>query len=140
MAAADRIIGINSVIVFTPDGQSAITFSADHTTFGLDESIDKVDVSAGNDTDRTSKGTIKSAEFSLTMYDVNLTTMQYFAPGIEGVLNIKPEGVGSSLEEIEMNVILDSRSTTYPFDNVVEIEIAGSRQGAWVKAPGTQQA
>lgn len=140
MACDARIVGTAVVVTFTPDGGSAHTMSADFTTFSFDRSVDTVDATAGNETERCHKATIENMEFSITLYDAAQSFKSDLLPGTVGVWNVKPEGAGSGLEEFEFNGLLTGYSEEYPFDNLLEIELSGLRNGAMVKEFGTLQA
>lgn len=140
MAASDRRIGTAMVVTFTPDGGTARTLSADFTAFNFDRSIDTVDVTAGNETSRYFKGTIEGMEWGLTLFDASQTYKDDLVPGTIGVLNIKPVGAGTGLEEIEFNTLLTGYSEDLPFDGALEIELSGTRIGDMVKDFGSVQA
>ena len=140
MAYENRITGTDTVITFTPDGGSPISLEADFTSFSFDRSIDTVDATAGNEKTRSPKGTIEGMDWTLNMYDVDRTLKADLLPGTVGVLNVKPEGVGSGLEEFELNALLTGYSEDFPFDNLLEIELTGMRIGDMIKEFGTAQA
>lgn len=136
-----RRIGTNTVITYTPSGGSAITLSSDHTTFSPSRTVDTVDVTAGNETERAQKATIESLEWSLTLFDNsgNLVNAPKLLPRSTGVMNVKPDGVGVGLEEYEFNTLLTGYDIDDPFDGAIEISLSGVRNGAMIKEYGTLQ-
>lgn len=139
MAYDNRITGTDTVLTFTPDGGTAIQLEADFTSFSFDRSVDTVDATAGNEKTRSPKATIEGMDWSISMYDVDMSLKGDLLPGTIGVLNVKPEGTGTGLEEFEMNVILTGYSEDFPFDNLLEIELTGVRVGDMLKEFGTAQ-
>lgn len=140
MAASDRRVGSAMVVTWTPDGGTARTLSADFTAFNFDRSVDTVDVTAGNEASRYLKGTIEGMEWGLTLFDASQSYKADLLPNTVGVLNIKPVGAGTGLEEFEFNAILTGYSEDFPFDGALEIELSGTRIGDMVKEFGSAQA
>lgn len=140
MACADRRTANSAVITWTPDGGSAVQLEGDFTTFSFDDTIDTEDATAGNETDRCFVPTIRSVEGSITIYDAKQTYKGDIQPGQKGVLNMKPDGTGSGLEEVECTAYMTGYSEEFPFDGLLEIELSWTRSGAWAKAPGSLQA
>lgn len=131
MAAVNRYTGTDLVVTFTPDGGSPLILSKGYTSFTLEAETDMADATAGNEKHRYYKPTISDASWSISFYadDADSTTYADIKDGTEGVLRVQRLGLGAGKPLEEFDAIIASYSITVPFDNMVEIEISGKRQG-----------
>lgn len=139
MAASDRNIGTNVVLLWTPEGGSEVTLSADFTAFSMNRSVDTVDVTAGNETARYHKATIEDMDISITLYDANQSFKADLLPFTTGTLVVQQEGAGAGLPELELEMLITGYNESMPFDDAIEIEVTGKRLGAMTSDIGTTQ-
>lgn len=141
MAAADRMVGTNTLIEFLPTGGSygadEKSLDADYTNFDMSRAIDTVDVTAGSETNRYVKGTIKSLDFTVTVFYSDQEWMDDVQEGDEGTLYVYANGNTSGEPRLVFPCIITGVSHSIPFDGAQEIEITGSRQGAMTDDYGT---
>ena len=137
MAYADRYTGKDAVVEWLKTGEvTPITVSADYTEYSLDISTDTVDVTAGNELNRSFIPTQTGAEFTLMLYLGNETDFSKITAGSTGKLTIYPKGKVAGRPVREFNAIITGFNQTSPFDGAVEVEISGIRNGAFIKGVG----
>lgn len=140
MAVAERFTGSDVVIEWLPDGGTApadvLTLSADFTTISLDEKSDTVDVTAGSEEERSFLATLKSLDWSMSIFATVDDDIETAANGALGKLTVYPKGKVIGQPVRAFNTIINSRSIEYPFDGAVEIEYGGVRTGAMISDIG----
>ncbi len=130
MAYADRFTGRDATFVFTPAGGGGpFTLSGDFTNFSMDYKQDVVDVTAGNEQDRRFLTTLRSLDWTLSVYNGDETILANVKVGSVGQLDVYPKGNASGRPIRSFDVIVTSYQESYPFDNVSEVEIGGVRNG-----------
>lgn len=139
MAASDRNVGTNTVLLWTKSGSSQVTLSADFTAFSMNRSVNTVDVTAGNETEEYVKATYEAMDVSITLFDAGQAFKDELLPGTIGALIVRQEGTGSGLPEIEFNMLITGYNESMPFDDAIEIELTGKRLGAMISEIGNTQ-
>lgn len=139
MGYEDRLTGTDLVVKFTPDGGSIITITGDNTSFNTDRKLDTVDVSAGNEQERSFKGTLESLDWTIMIFDADQAYLPDILPRATGLLEIFKVGVGSGKPVIAFNTLITGATEDYPFDGALEIEISGVRNGPMVNEVGDVQ-
>lgn len=129
MGFVDRFTGRDVVVEFTPDAGVLLVVSGDFTNFTMDRKIDTVDATASNEASRRFLSTLKSLDWSMSVYGGDETTFAIFKVGATGRLDVYPKGKSSGKPKRAFPVIVTSVQETYPFDNMVEYEISGLRSG-----------
>lgn len=137
MAYADRFTGTDLVIEFTPEGGSLTTISGDYTMFSMDRKMDTVDVTAGNEIDRSFLTTQRSLDWNLSIFAGSDTLLTILKEGTKGLLTVYPKGKVTGRPMRSFNVIVTSYQDENPFDGAVEIEIGGIRNGAMITDIGS---
>lgn len=137
MAYADRFTGTDLVIEFTPEGGSLTTISGDYTMFSMDRKMDTVDVTAGNEIDRSFLTTQRSLDWNLSIFAGSDTLLTILKEGAKGLLAVYPKGKVTGRPMRSFNVIVTSYQDENPFDGAVEIEIGGIRNGAMITDIGS---
>lgn len=133
MAYSDRFTGRNLRVDFTPEGGSLHTVSGDFTAFSMDRSADTVDVTASSEQDRSFLTTLRSVDWSLSIYGGDDSDVaQYMLEGTAGLLEVYPRGNTAGLPIISFNAIVTGFNQSYPYDGAVEYEISGIRNGAFI--------
>lgn len=140
MAYADRFTGRDLVIEWTPSGGSLGTVSGDYTNFSMDRKADTVDVTAGSTQDREFLTTLRSLDWSLSVFGGLDTVWVNMQEGQAGLLAVYPKGKGTGKPVRSFNAIITSFTETTPFDGAVELEIGGVRNGAMISDVGDTQA
>lgn len=140
MAYADRFTGRDLVVEWTPDGSSLVTVTGDYTSFSLDRKADTVDVTAGSMQDRQFLTTLRSLDWSLSVFGGTDSVWTNMQEGQAGLLAVYPKGKGTGKPVRSFNAIVTSYQETFPFDGAVELEIGGIRNGAMITDVGDLQA
>lgn len=140
MAYADRFTGRDLVVEWTPDGSSLVTVTGDYTSFSLDRKADTVDVTAGSMQDRQFLTTLRSLDWSLSVFGGQDTVWTNMQEGQAGLLAVYPKGKGTGKPIRSFNAIVTSYQESFPFDGAVELEIGGIRNGAMITDVGDTQA
>lgn len=140
MAYADRFTGRDLVVEWTPDGGSLVTVTGDYTSFSLDRKADTVDVTAGSMQDRQFLTTLRSLDWSLSVFGGADTVWTNMQEGQAGLLAVYPKGKGTGKPVRSFNAIVTSYQESFPFDGAVELEIGGIRNGAMITDVGDTQA
>lgn len=130
MAYSNRYTGRLLQVDFTPAGGSLHTITGDFTAFSMDRSSDTVDATAGAEQDRSYLSTIRSMDWSLSVYGGDESTLQFIKEGTAGLLEVYPKGKTAGLPKHRFNAIITGHNVSVPFDGIVEIEISGVRNGA----------
>ncbi len=136
MALSERFTGSDIVVEWLPDGgvdpTNTKTLSSDFTSFSMDKKVDTVDVTAGSEDNRSFLATLKSLDWTLSLFattDANIDTVE---EATKGKLTVYPKGKTIGQPMRSFNTIINSVSVEYPFDGAVEIEIGGMRTGAMI--------
>lgn len=137
MGFTDRFTGRDVVVEFTPLAGALIVVSGDFTNFTMDRKVDTVDATASNEVNRRFLQTLRSLDWSMSVYGGDETTFAIFKVGAEGRLDVYPKGKSAGKPKRAFNVIVTSVQETYPFDNMVEYEISGLRTGDDIWAEGS---
>lgn len=142
MAISDRFTGTDLVVHFLPTGGTVgadeIVLSGSFTSFSFDWNTDTADVTAGNEKTRSFIPTIEALTWQLSMMDEGAyANYVEVAPRSTGLLTVYPKGTGASKPYFSFNSIIESYNNSYPFDDKVEIEISGMRNGAMVAPLGS---
>lgn len=109
--------------------------NADYREFNIDEEMGIVDQSAGSDTARTYLTTLEDASGSLMVVDqADGTAATYIwnllDKGTEGTLTWGPEGTATGKPKHLANVIITSRSRSFRYDDLVELNFGIQVSGA----------
>ncbi len=139
MAAANRYKGNNVVILWTPSGGSEVAIQGDYTEISFDNSADTTEAAAGNEVSRYPVTTLIGLDFTLNIFDATQSYLADLLPGSTGKLEVRPQGTGSGLPKFSFNAVITGYNITIPFDDLVDIEITGSRQGDMIDNFGSVQ-
>jgi len=139
MAAIDRLVGRDLVIIWTPTSGTATTISADFTTFSTSRTMDTADVTAGNERARYHKGTIEDMTWEMKILYSDQAYLDDVKPDTTGSIEVRPEGTGAGKPMIKFNAIITDTNYSYPFDDRIEIDISGKRIGTMTNDVGSTQ-
>lgn len=143
MAAVDRIIGKDLVVHFLPEGGTPgvdeKVLTSDFTVFEFNLSRDTTEAAAGNETVKYPKGTLEGMDWSVSLYDADQAYIPDIQTGERGLLTVYKEGIGSGLPYFSFNTEIFGFSESLPFNDLLEIEVSGERQGAMVADFGSVQ-
>ena len=114
--SATGIVGKNAYFTF-----GGTVLNTNFRSISTADSMDTVDQSAGADAGITRLTTLRDANFSLDLKRPTDGTVNWidFVPGIEGTLEIGPEGTASNKPKMTVNVILQARSTAITYNDIV---------------------
>jgi len=116
-------------------GSDWVILSAELSTFDWDETVNTVDVTAISEYERTEIPVSSEATVSATMYKTDSSWKHTIYAGVWGLIRVFPQGAFVGQEYFVGRVLIDSVSETYPDHEVVENDISGKRQGAWIVPP-----
>lgn len=119
----------------TQVGGAWTALSADMSEFQWEESADTTDVTPLSQEEAEMLVTKSSCTWSLSLYDALQDWAYMIHKGQEGRLRVFKQGKVSGKEFLEMQVLIESVSAPTPDHDVLEKEVSGMRQGAWVAPP-----
>ena len=140
MAADDRNVGHDAVLLFTPDGGAETAMEGDFRSWDLDIKANLVDRTAGDDGTRSYIPTVKEGSWTLEIVDARQSYKDDIQPDQEGSWEVRLEGTGSGLPVYVFPAIIESYKETMPFDDIITISVSGKMQGAFTTAIGSTQA
>ncbi len=116
MTSASGIVGKNAYIAF-----GGTVLNTNFRTISTDDSMATVDQSAGLDAGITRLTTLRDANFSLDLKRPLGGTANWidFVPGIQGTLEIGPEGTATGKPKMTVIAILQARSTPITYNDIV---------------------
>lgn len=128
-----RYSGKDLVIIWTPDGGSAVNLEGDFRTLTVSQEVDTIDASAGNDTFRTYLAGLKDGTVSLEVLDNDANAASFrsaLAPGTTGTLEWRPQGTGTGKVTFSAPALVSSFETEYPYSEMVNISVEFQLTGA----------
>lgn len=116
MASETGIVGKDAYIAF-----GGTVLNTNFRTISINDSMATVDQSAGDDAGITRLTTLRDANFSLDLKRPASGTVNWitFVPGIEGTIEIGPEGTATGKPKLTVNAILQARSTAVTYNDIV---------------------
>lgn len=119
----------------TTIGGTWIQLHSDMSEFNYEETSETTDVTGLSELAQEVLVVKSNASFSLSLYEANQSWSPIIYSGIEGRLRIFNEGKVIDKKYLEMECLLESVSGNTPDHDVLEKEISGMRQGAWIAPP-----
>jgi hypothetical protein len=114
-----------------------LTTQAQYRSLSVENSVDTVEVSAGNDTDKSFLTTLRDATFTLTIVDdTNAhggTVRREFAIDQYGTLVYGPEGTETGMPRFECAAWVTSVTAGVEYATEVTREISLQKDGAWIE-------
>jgi hypothetical protein len=109
----------------------SLVLSANYRSAGNDESIGKVDQSAGSDTYRTYLTTLKDGTASATVKLPAGDTEIYpgLEPGTEDTLEMGPEGTASNKPKTTVLAFVESRSRPLEYEGLITCNVTFQYNG-----------
>lgn len=122
-------------ISVTQTGGDWIALSADMSEFSYEETSETTDVTGLSEVEQEVLVVKSNASFSLSLYEANQSWSPQIYSGIEGRMRVFNEGKVVGKKYLEMECLLETVSGSNPDHDVIEKEISGMRQGAWIAPP-----
>ncbi len=119
----------------TQIGGEWIALSADMSEFSYEETAETTDVTGLSELEQEVLVVKSNASFSLSLYEANQTWSPLIYAGVEGRMRVFNEGKVVGKKYLEMECLLETVSGNTPDHDVLEKEISGMRQGAWIAPP-----
>ena len=119
----------------TQIGGAWIALSADMSEFSYEETAETTDVTGLSELEQEVLVVKSNASFSLSLYEANQTWSPIIYAGIEGRMRVFNEGKVVGKKYLEMECLIETISGNTPDHDVLEKEVSGMRQGAWVAPP-----
>lgn len=141
MAFTDRYTGENLKIRMTPTGGSEYVITGDYTAFSHGFTQDNVDVTAGNAQAKAKLQTKNDLSWSIDVFDGDIATWNSIV-GLSvatGVINVRPHGDGTGLEEFTFSYIIEKGDRATGTDKAATLTMSGSRSGAMTLPFGSVQ-
>ncbi len=130
----------NTTLTVTVQGAAYVVLSAQASAFSWERSVETVDVTALSEYDRIEIPVAESVSFDLSLYKVEAGTEVWVYsvyPGNNGVFWVFPEGKIIGKENFKFKALFADAGEDFPDHEKVEIELSGSRQGAWIVQPNS---
>lgn len=110
------ITGKNAYIAF-----GGTVLSTDFRTLSFEDSIGTVDQSAGADTGITRLTLLRDGSFSIEVKRTagGTTNWETLIPGVEGTIEVGPEGTATNKPKATVNAILVSKSVPVTYNDIV---------------------
>lgn len=137
MSFSQRITGKNAKVYWI-DGSGTADLSGDRRALEISDSYDTVDASAGTDTARGMKPTLRVLGATLTALHIGTAGTATYAridAGSEGTLVWGPIGTASGAPKGAFPAVVKSFNTSFPYDNNAEINITFEPQGDYSSNP-----
>lgn len=119
----------------TTQGSILITLSGEASQFSWEATIETTDVTPISQMERHEIPVASAANWDLSLYKANQIWAIQIYEGQWGYLYLYPEGKFVGKELYAMQALFDKVSESYPDHDSVEVEVSGSRQGAWIIPP-----
>lgn len=132
MSVGNRYRGKDLVVQWIWSG-GTVTATGDQTSFDVDRSIDLLDATAGNVSDKEYINGLKDGTATLKIYDTGAAGSALAAALVEGnagTLLYGTQGTTAGKPKAGFAAITKSHKLTEPFDKVVEIEVQFQKSGA----------
>lgn len=129
-SATNRYTGSAFHITF-----NGVVLSTDFTEFGNDEKMDKVDITAGSEQDRSYIFTIRDRTMSLKVFakgEAGTLVEQELYAGNSGTLVWSPKGTASLMPKYSCMAIIESVAEPVKFADAVALDISFQRNGAMI--------
>lgn len=125
----------NITTLVTTIGGAWFALSADMSEFNYEETSETTDVTGLSELEQEVLVVKSNASFSLSLYEANQSWSPTIYAGIEGRLRVFNEGKVVDKKYLEMECLIESVSGNTPDHDVLEKEVSGMRQGAWIAPP-----
>jgi hypothetical protein len=119
----------------TQIGGAWIALSADMSEFSYEETAETTDVTGLSELEQEVLVVKSNASFSLSLYEANQSWSPTIYASIEGRMRVFNEGKVVGKKYLEMECLIESISGNTPDHDVLEKEVSGMRQGAWIAPP-----
>lgn len=119
----------------TQVGGAWTALSADMSEFQYEESAETTDVTGLSEEEQEVLVTKSSCSYSLSLYEANQSWAYQIHQGQEGRIRVFNQGKVSGKKYLEMECLIESVSGNTPDHDVLEKEVSGMRQGAWISPP-----
>lgn len=126
--------------VYWIDGSGTVDISGNYRQFNVSDSFDTVDASAGADTARGMKGTLRVLGASMAaLYDGTAGTAvrNRLATGNEGTLLYGLEGTAAGKPKGAFPAIVKTQNVNGSYDDMISVDFTWEPQGDYVHNPNT---
>lgn len=142
MASAGQYVGSSWYGTWTTSGGTFV-MSGNQTMFGMERTVDTVEVTAGSDTQKAYLPTVTDNKMSYAYYDAGTAATAGTAiaaqlkPNVQGTITFGPQGTATGKPKYQIAAVVTSQKIEYAFDAAAlyEIEFLGS--GSWVLDHGS---
>jgi hypothetical protein len=121
----------------TTQGCVTVRISTEVSEFSFEGSVETVDVTAISEYERLEIPVAEAVSFDMSIFKTNSVWELSVKQGISGILTVYPRGKFVGEEVFSFRALIDKVSESYPDHDIVEKQITGVRQGAWVIRPNS---
>lgn len=121
----------------TTQGCSLVTLSTEISEFSFEGSVETVDVTAISEFERLEIPVAEAVSFDMSIFKTNSVWELSVRQGVSGFLYIYPKGKIVGNEIFAFRALIDKVSESYPDHDIVEKQVTGVRQGAWLIRPNS---
>lgn len=137
MASSGQYVGSSWYGTWITTGGTFV-MSGNQTKFGLERTVDTVEVTAGSDTQKAYLPTVTDNKMSYAYYDAGTAATAGTAianalkPNTQGTITFGPQGTATGKPKYQIAAVVTSQKIEYAFDAAAlyEVEFLGS--GSWV--------
>lgn len=141
MASAGQYVGSSWYGTWTHSAGTAV-LSGNQTKFGMERTVDTIEVTAGSDTQKAYLPTVTDNKFTYAYYDAGTAAAagtllaSVLKPNTQGTITFAPQGTATGKPKYQIAAVVTSQKIEYAFDAAAlyEVEFLGS--GSWVKDHG----
>jgi hypothetical protein len=119
----------------TTQGCVTVRISSEVSEFSFEGSAETVDVTAISEYERLEIPVAEAVSFDMSIFKTNSSWERSVKQGISGILTVYPRGKIVGNEFFSFRALIDKVSESYPDHDIVEKQVTGARQGAWIVRP-----
>ena len=121
----------SSLVLSWITSAATTSLSGDSRTFTVNDNLETVDATAGADTTKQWLAGPKDRTASLTyLHQGGITDLGVTETGQVGTLLVYPEGTGTTKALHTYPLLVSSRSLSYPYNNVAQVDLGFMSYGA----------
>ncbi len=121
----------------TTQGCVTVRISSEISEFSFEGSVETVDVTAISEYERLEIPVAEAVSFDMSIFKTNSNWELSVKQGVSGILTVYPKGKVVGNEVFAFRALIDKVSESYPDHDIVEKQVTGVRQGAWVIRPNS---
>jgi len=134
MASSGQYVGSSWYGTWIYSG-GTVVLSGNQTKFGMERTVDTVEVTAGSDTQKAYLPTVTDNKFSYAVYDAGTAgsaLAKSLTPNTNGTLTWGPQGTATGKPKFSIAAVVTSQKIEYAFDAAVLLEVEFLGSGSYI--------